>query len=109
MQARRGDHKVVVPHQSVQLRDRLHNFGTRALIAVLCDRRLGHDALGRKVLKKLLPACEPGQVTTQPRHDAESTLGDLAPQLRPERSRAGCSNDVSRGPSVACRGVGIRG
>src|SRR5207249_7809576 len=83
--------------------------GVRAVVALLCDRHLGHDALGRHALEKLLAACEPGHVSTQPRHDPQSTLGDLAPQLRPERSRAGCSNDVAGGPGVACRVVGIRG
>src|SRR5205085_4739063 len=75
VQARRGHYEVMPSHQSVQLRDRLGDFRAHAILALLRDRRLGDDPLGWKLVEKVLAARDPGQVTAQPRHDANASLG----------------------------------
>jgi hypothetical protein len=47
-------------------------------------------------------------MSTQPRHDPETALGDVTPQLRPERLRTRRPNDVARRPRFAGVIVGVR-
>jgi hypothetical protein len=80
----------------------------RAVLALLRDRDLGEDALRGKVVEQLLAARDPCEMSTQPRHDPKTALGDVTPQLGPKRPGARRPNDMARRPRVTGPIVGVR-
>lgn len=96
-----------MPDQCVQFGDRVRDFGADTTVRLFrqCDFR--DDALGGKMLEERLTALEPRQMSAQSRQDAHATLGDVAPELRPERLGTRRPEHVPRGPRVVGRVIGV--
>jgi len=101
METRRRDDQVVVPHDCVEIRDRLRDFGTHASVGLVGEQDLRHDALRRELLEERLAALEPDEMAAQAQEDPRPAPCDIAPQLGPERPRPGAAKHVTAGPSVA--------
>jgi len=103
MQSSRGDNEVVMPHERVELRDRVGNLGAHPTVGLPRQRQLGHDALGRKMLEQPLTAFEPDEMRAEAHHDSHAPLGGFAPQLRPHWPRARRPDHMPCRPGVAGR------
>jgi len=97
-----------MPHEGIQLCDRGEDLGAHATVGFLRERELRHDAFGRKVFEQRLTSRKPGQMRSKARHDPDAPLCDVAPEVRPRRTGARRSKDVTRSPGLAGLVIRIR-
>jgi len=95
-----------MPHERVQLGDRVCDLGADTRVGLVRSRYLSHDALRREMFEEPLTPIEPPQMCAKARDDPRSTLSDLPSQIGPQRPRPRRPKDVTRAPGVS--GVVVR-